>query len=41
VYNTLDNYSDSTIKDCRLDSGSEVYAEGAYIQNLVFTVKSI
>lgn len=41
VFNALNMKTNDTIKISRLISGDEVYAEGAYIQNMVFYVMSV
>jgi len=41
VFNTLSGASNDTVKDIRLVSGNEVYAEGAFIQNMMFYVMSV
>lgn len=41
VFDALNMFNDETIMSVILSSGSETYAEGAFIQNLTFGVKSI
>jgi len=37
----LGNYSDSVIRSLKLENGAETYLEGAFIQNLTYTVRSV
>lgn len=37
----LGNYSDTSIRLIKLENGAETYLEGAFVQNLTYTVRSV